>query len=684
MSDFADDILSGGQSKPSKDFAEDILLGPRLTTPIEEVTKSNQGSALQQGIAEQQAAAQEMGAEFSPGTKEAKFATMVKAAMVDDPETQLRIYAKDLFPNLSPDEARGRIGKMGDDIVYLGDDGNVYRANPEGGLGWAKENIAAGTLGKTLPIAGGAIGGMVAGGPAASAFGIGLGTAGGEGVRKIVGAMVFDEPIDWQTVAKSMATEGLWSLAGAGLSYGLAKGIEKGRVARDINRFDPAQAGALEAKAKQQGIQLTPAEISNLPSLKQQQKTLSNLPQTSDRLGEFADMRGKQIDEAVRRYLDSVSIEDTPELAGRRGKEAAASAIEKAIKDRSDAARPYYEQAFKKFKGLPQGMVRRAEALMQRPAMVTAAKQAQELAANEGIDLGDPRQSLLGMHYMKLALDRQIKQGKLEGMTATENRAMVGLKNELTDMIVKASPKDKQGRSYYGLAKDIFEHNSPAVSGVTDGIVGSMADVSDTKLTEVPKVLFSAGANEISKAKRSIKAVDPEGWQQVKRAALQQLFEGFDDSPTQGARWAGKLGKSEMMRKLEAALEPNELRALNDLLEVLKATNRAPLKGSDTAWNLASQSEFKTEAKGVIGRLLTNLRDIATGKWGDMYGEFRYGRYADKLAQIITSPDGMRQLRQLRLMNPRSIKFANGVAGLLGAAAAPTQAEETDQLLVAP
>jgi len=47
----------------------------------------------------------------------------------------------------------------------------------------------------------------------------------------------------------------------------------------------------------------------------------------------------------------------------------------------------------------------RMQELSQRPVIQQAAKQARTIAANAGIDIGDPMNTLQGQHYIKMALD---------------------------------------------------------------------------------------------------------------------------------------------------------------------------------------------------------------------------------------------------------------------------------------
>jgi hypothetical protein len=55
--------------------------------------------------------------------------------------------------------------------------------------------------------------------------------------------------------------------------------------------------------------------------------------------------------------------------------------------------------------------------------------------------------------------------------------------------------------------------------------------------------------------------------------------------------------------------------------------------------------------------------------WGKMFGEWATERglakNADKMVKIITEPDGLERLRELRQVTPGSAKFRAGVAHVL-------------------
>jgi hypothetical protein len=90
-------------------------------------------------------------------------------------------------------------------------------------------------------------------------------------------------------------------------------------------------------------------------------------------------------------------------VASVRGVAGSADDLSNAIADRSNAASALYSKATSQpqLSEVPQAI----QDLGKRPAMQEAVKVAKNLAANEGVDIGNPLQSVQGLHYVKLALD---------------------------------------------------------------------------------------------------------------------------------------------------------------------------------------------------------------------------------------------------------------------------------------
>ena len=95
--------------------------------------------------------------------------------------------------------------------------------------------------------------------------------------------------------------------------------------------------------------------------------------------------------------------------------------------------------------------------LMQRPMFVQAARQAQELAANHGIRLDNPLESLQGLHYIKLALDDMANPMAAKALGRNEQAALNSARTALADELSTISP-------LYGNARATFQQMSQPIS----------------------------------------------------------------------------------------------------------------------------------------------------------------------------------------------------------------------------
>lgn len=105
------------------------------------------------------------------------------------------------------------------------------------------------------------------------------------------------------------------------------------------------------------------------------------------------------------------------------------------------------------------------KALAKRPEFKRAIAGAKRLAANKGIDLGDPLESVQGLHYVKLALDDIMDKAKKPGATAlgrNEEAALSDMKGLLVDELSNLSGK-------YGLARETHAAMSKPISQMEIG-----------------------------------------------------------------------------------------------------------------------------------------------------------------------------------------------------------------------
>jgi hypothetical protein len=139
-----------------------------------------------------------------------------------------------------------------------------------------------------------------------------------------------------------------------------------------------------------------------------------------------------------------------------------------------------------------------------------------------------------------------------------------------------------------------------------------------------------------------------------------------------GANWNNLLfGDNKSKRVLQTALSPQQYQALQDLASVLESAGRVQKIGSDTAFNqLVTEELIKNPpVTGAISGTQRTIGAILSPQdWGKTIGD--WGRRKDasvnaaQYAEIITSPNAMKKLRQLRQLSPTSKKFIAGVAQL--------------------
>jgi hypothetical protein len=246
------------------------------------------------------------------------------------------------------------------------------------------------------------------------------------------------------------------------------------------------------------------------------------------------------------------------------------------------------------------------EQLSQRPAFQQAAKQAVKLAADQGVDIGDPTKSVQGLHYIKLAIDDMMQPNAASAIGRNQQSALQGTKQALLDQIENISP-------LYAQAKDVYQQMSGPVNALQTG----------------QAFLDKAGGNVLDRL----------------------------GNPTLTAnRFAGNLGKLDAIAQkatgfkgatAEQVFSPSQLAVLqavnDDLGRKATADSVGKSLGSNTVQNLASQS--------LLGELTksTGINGLQTSGMAA-----RLVRPMDAAYKLFGAPDEIRgKLAQL-MLNPTS------------------------------
>lgn len=658
MADVIDELLSGKPSTVSRQ-------GPDV---IEELLTPKRGRLFYQ---EPEALVRSAEAAARP-------ATALAAGVPTDIQSAIRVFAK---ARGIPEE-RYRI--IRGDIFYQGDDGKFYAEVP-GALKAPMTSAAfiAPDIAEIIPgmATGIATAPMLLSGPGGAAASIGLtgaaGTAASAGRQALAGLLGGQEFSPGQAVGAGLMEAGTQMIP-----YGMGKVAQRG-LARDISRLDPQQIAELQRLAQQQGIQLTPGEITNLPSLKAQQKVLGNIPGAQDVLGGFYGKRyTEQIQPAVDRFLSSISPLDDPMTAGYRGQQALRTRLESLESARNQAARPIYEQAFES--SPPIDITNVAGMLDQRMAIAKGEELSELRRIRSMLNRDVTRLNAQGdeitetilenrapaLQRVKFSIDKMLRDPAVSSMDKTIQNEIVGIQNQLVRTMEDAIPE-------YGLANQEFARLSEPINRFMERRPGlSLINMSQDNLDQFAGKVFGlttpASPQSIRYTRQQIEQSGPNGpiiWNEVTRSYLESVWQKAM-KPTAGATEAKVdaglsfrnilLGDEKRVKALQAAMNPQQFAALNDLSRVLEAAGRVKKLGSDTAFNNLVLQDMKETVPGMVIQALTPVKSLQ-----NYFARESFMKNADVLAEIVTSPEGIARMRELRKLSPQQPKFWSGLAQVL-------------------
>lgn len=515
-----------------------------------------------------------------------------------------------------------------------------------------------------------------------------MGTAGATNLaRQGISNLLTGSDVEAMPALLSSLFSGFGELAPVG-----AKAFRERNTARDIAKLSEGTTArdieTLMRNAKNFNISLTPAEITNLPSLKAQQKVLGNVEASSDTLDKFYKNRYQnEVQPAVNEFLAQISPTGEAIEAGAKGQQALNLARENLVKQRKQAVDPIFKSAFERSVPVDISPVvsdidrmlqiakgSEKDALTKIRKNLFREKPAFDSEGNQIMVTG-LEDRLPALQRAKFDLDSFLKSDAASSMDATIKSDMVAIKDNMLNVMGKDNPD-------YLAANAKFEELSAPLNEFDSRKTGlSLTKMSPDNLNQFASRLFSgADPQTIRYAKKQIESTDPEAWSAVTRAHLQDTWDkaskvnasAKDMKIDAGANWNNLLfGDNKSKRVLQTALSPQQYQALQDLASVLESAGRVQKIGSDTAFNqLVTEELIKNPpVTGAISGTQRTIGAILSPQdWGKTIGD--WGRRKDasvnaaQYAEIITSPDAMKKLRQLRQLSPTSKKFIAGVAQL--------------------
>lgn len=559
----------------------------------------------------------------------------MQSGTIEDPQAKLEFFASRRFPQLPPQEAVKRYGYVGGEPVYLDDSGGLRRENE--GDAFIPGNMAAWLGANALPIIGSTVGGVVGAGPAGAA----LGGAAGKAYTKIAGQALGDKQSALSNTV-DLAAEGLLNAAGwkAGDMFG--KAVFEGRVARDAGKFQKPDALALIQKAKEFGIDLTPAEASNLGSLISQQQRLGmGFDEAGDTIRQFLQKRTGQVDDAVSGFIGKPPPATT---VGGYARDVGKQAIDDAVAARTTASGSNYRIIQKANPSIPDADMQALESDRLIRGYIDRALNDPEL----GLE-GQPRNSFRVLDQaQKLMRDQADKVGKAGEKFRAGN--VSGGRKQLLSTLEKTAPG-------YLEANAVFSRQSAPVDEMTSTLEGALSRVKDPGLKDAANSIFQGsniGPREVASVRRQFVSQGKEKeWNDVLNHWLRSNWEGPATKDVQaGANFSaganfrkavfGTKNQKQIMRE---AMGPDRYATFEKLMDVLEATGRVQRGQSMTEpAQQAARAEMR-EAAPIVDK----MRGVGgLGGLRDWWIDTKVGDWRATLAKAITSPDGVLELEKLR------------------------------------
>ena len=255
--------------------------------------------------------------------------------------------------------------------------------------------------------------------------------------------------------------------------------------------------------------------------------------------------------------------------------------------------------------------------LAQRPMFRQAIDQAKALAANKGVQLDDPLQSLQGLHYIKLALDDMANPQASTAMGRNAAAAVNDMRSKLTEELATVSPT-------YGAARSTYADMSRPINQM---------DIGHAFSERLMPALYR----------------DMDAPTQLNAAAYARALSDQGDDIARNV--TGMKGMT-----LDKAMDPDQLftlRGVADDLQMMKsAENVGRGPGSDTVQK-AAMSHLAAEA-GIPNWMASVAR--VPGGWVKRAGDVLYGNADDqiraRMAELLANPQEAGQLMQRSMMPP--------------------------------
>ena len=463
------------------------------------------------------------------------------------------------------------------------------------------------------------------------------------------------------------------------------QGFRAGRQARALGSAQEEVsdvAGSItraQDASEQTGIGLFQGQQTAVPSTLEKQSFVASLPAGTTESVKAIKTQNRQAGDAVDDFLLSIAPDSSLVTAGEKLRTAAQGVVDRAKNIRTEKASPIYKEAFKEGADVNLAPVRgliddNLDTLPERGEMATTLKKVASLIKDgrKGV-----KPSLEKLHNAKIEIDQIINS---RGADSVGNTTKAKLRDVQTALLAQMD----EASDTYRLARDTFAKASPDVVKVQDSILGKIAELDDTQLKQITGKLFDPQQTNpkiILDAKRAIKQVDPDAWDQIVRSELEKRIGGIRST-------GDELTVENIPGQLQRALFPNE-KGSKVLFNALDGEQKQNLKYLQTALNraklgrpggsqTAGREEIKRELRGGIFQSIRRFFKEPLSTLASSGEDAAFNRNVRVMAKALYDPTWKAEMSNIRQFSPASPEAGRALTQLLNdiEATEPSTAQE--------
>ncbi len=443
------------------------------------------------------------------------------------------------------------------------------------------------------------------------------------------------------------------------------------RRTQGLNPEDFVKAQELQTQGKDIGVPLLGSESIQNAGLRQLTSDVMASPTGSAPMEQFLQLRPEQIRTAKEAQLEQIGPESTPLQVTSRAQEAATNVLKGAEKERSAAARPFYEEA-KKVQLTPEErspLIAKIDAEIAATPLTSLKSQLEALKTqvNASTDIGmldsvrkDTRDQLSSKAFGENAITKE---------AASKIRPILG--DMKTLMLDKSSAYGEGLKTSQAMAKNV-------INPLRASSIGKMAGkgFEESSIPQQQRVMSvisdwqEARPRDIIQTASELNKVDRTVFPSMVRNELESAFNTASkdlltgENRNIGAKFRQNIyGNDQQKQNLKAmfrgiseaqGLPPEATwKAFDNMLNVFERTGTVPGTGSQTAMRgIGAQEAGKSKIAGA-------MQMVSTAPLSSVKNEIRdfmqRKTYAD-LAKILTAPDSVQQIRELSKAGKGSAK----------------------------